>query len=255
MSIVSFVPQGRAGNFFFCAAACWAYCKRHSLEFSVPKFTNSDFHNPIYLHHLQNPNYNQQAAKIVVREQNFHYNELPFEENWRGQNILLSGYFQSWRYFHEYREGMLNAFNLHWGLIPDICSIHARYGDYLTIEGKHIIIDEPYLLSAMESIKTKTGITKFKIFSDDLNLFKQRHGHLYDFEYSSNSDIMADMIEASCCHSNIGSSSTFSWWISYLNRNPGKMIITQKKWFQDLWQDNHGIVDTKDVIPESWIKI
>ena len=255
MSIVSFMPQGRAGNFLFECAAAWAYAKKHGLEFSVPKFTNSDFHCPIYLHHLQHPDYNPQAPRIVVKEQNFHYNEIPFEESWTGQNILLYGYFQSYKYYQEYREEMLDAFNLHWKLIPDTCSIHARYGDYLTIPGKHIIVDEPYLLSAMEIIKAETGIVKFKIFSDDLNLFKQRHGHLYDFEYSTNTDIMADLIDASCCHSNIGSSSTFSYWISELNRNPDKIKTTQKLWFQEGWSESGLPYNTDDLLDDKWIKL
>lgn len=255
MSIVSFMPQGRAGNFFFEAAACWAYCKKHGLEFSVPKFTNSDFHNPIYLHHLQHPNYNPQAPRIVVKEKNFHYDELPFDESWRGQNILLSGYFQSYRYYQEYREEIINAFNLHWELIPDVCAIHARYGDYLTIEKKHIVVDEEYILSAMKIISEKTGITRFKVFSDDLPLFKQRHGDLFPFEYSTNDDIMADLIEASCCHSLIGSSSTFSYWIAELNRNPDKVKTVQKLWFQEGWSENGLPYHTHDLLDDKWIKL
>lgn len=255
MGYVSFLPQGRCGNFMFECATAWAYAKRHGLEFSVPKYTNSDFHCPIYLHHLQHPNYNPNEPRIVVRETNFHYNEIPFEEDWRGQNILLNGYFQSWRYFNEYRDEMLDAFDLHWELIPDVCSIHARYGDYLTIEGKHIVIDEPYLLAAMEIIKAETGIVKFKVYSDNLELFKKRHGHLYDFEYSTNTDIITDLVEISCANSQINSSSTFSWWGAYLNRNPDKIVVTGRQWFQPDWKENTQPVYTHDLLLPEWIKL
>ena len=249
--MVSFTAMGRAGNFLFQAATAWAYAKRHGLEFSTPKSTTHDFWSPLYLHHLQHPNYSEHLPRMVIREQAFHYNELPFDEEWRHQNILLNGYFQSPKYFDEYRDEMLNAFNLPWTPKHDTCSIHARYGDYLTIEGKHILIDEQYLCKAMAIIMRVTGVKKFKVFSDDIPLFKQKFDRLYPFEYSTNTDIMQDLIEISCCAHNIGSSSTFSWWGAYLNRNPNKIIITQELWFQPGW-DN---ADTKDLIPSEWIKL
>lgn len=255
MGFVSFVPMGRAGNYFFECAATWAYAKRHGLEFSAPKRTNSEFWNPLYITHMQHSGYNPNEPQVRVNEKNFHYDELPFDESWRGQNILLQGYFQSWRYFHEYRNEMLAAFSLPWELKPDVCSIQARYGDYLTIPGKHIVIDEEFITKSMAVVKVTTGISRFKVFSDDLPLFKERHENLYDFEYSTNGGIMEDMIEASCCHSNIGSSSTFAWWIAYLNKNPDKVVIFDHRWFQEGWKENTLDVNTKDLLLPEWIKI
>ncbi len=251
MGHVSYIPGGRAGNGLFQIAAAWSLAKKHGMEFSCPLETSSNFWSPLLLKHLQNHNYNPALPAIHIREAHFHYAPLPFEESWRGNNIILSGYFQAPQYFDEYREEMLAGFNLPWEHRPDICSLHARYGDYLEIPGKHIIVNEPYIVEAMKIITEKTGITRFKVFSDDLNLFKQRHGHLYDFEYSSNGEIMEDLIEISCCHSHISSSSTFSWWSTYLNKNPDKVIVAQSRWFRENW-DN---ADTKDIILPTWIKL
>lgn len=255
MTFVSWIPQGRAGNFFMTAMAVFAYCKKHGLNFSVPKFTNSEFHSPIYLHHLQAPEYNFDAPRVMINEQHFHYDELPFDESWRYQNILINGYLQSWRYWDDYRDEIIEAFKLPYEPKLDTVAIHARYGDYCHIEGKHIIVDREYLKKSMSYITEKTGLTKFKVFSDDLPLFQKANGDMYDFEYSTNSDIIADLLEISWCHSQINSSSTFSWVAAYFNQNPDKIIITQTDWFQPLWKDSHGIVDTKDIIPPSWIKL
>ena len=252
MPYVSFLPAGRAGNFFFTCAAAWAYAKRHGFDFSVPKYTTSEFWSPLYLPHLQNPEYNDQQPRVIVREKHFHYAPIEFSEGWRGNNIVLSGYFQSYKYFNEYRDEMLDAFALPWHHIPDVCSIQARFGDYLTIEGKHILVDEPYLKSAMELVTAETGIIRFKVFSDDLNYFKHNFGHLYNFEYSTNNDILSDLIEISCCHSQIGSSSTFAWWGAYLNRNPMKAVVQQGQWFQQGWSDGNGVVDTSDLLLPEW---
>lgn len=251
MPHVIFNPQGRLGNFYMEAFAAWAYAKKHGLKFTIPFKTSSDFHSPIYSHHLRDYTYNKDLPKVIIVEKHFHYAPLPFVEDWASKNIELRGYFQSAKYWDEYREEMLDAFKFGWELIDNVCSIHARYGDYLTIAGKHIIVNEQYIVEAMSIITDKTGIKKFKIFSDDIPLFKQRHGDLYNFEYSDNDDIYKDFIDISKCHSNINSSSTFSWAAAYINRNPDKVVVTQKQWFQHNW-DN---ADTRDIIPDDWIKL
>lgn len=253
--MVKALNYGRCGNVFFQVACAIGYAKKNGLDFSVQSTTNSDFWNPLYLQHLVNPAWDESKERIIIKEKNFHYDELEFNEDWRSKNIILDGYFQSFRYYQEYREEVLDAFNLHWELMPDVCAIHARYGDYLTIVGKHIIVDEEYILKAMKLVSEKTGITRFKVFSDDIPLFKQRHGDLFHFEYSTNTDIMADLIEASCCHSLIGSSSTFSYWIAELNRNPDKVKTVQSKWFVDGWTENGKPYNTYDLLDDKWIKL
>lgn len=251
MGKVSFIPAGRLGNYFFTCAAAWAYAKRHGMEFSAPTRTSNEFWSPIYMPHLQDLNYDNSIPTITVREKHFHYAPIDFQEEWRNNNITLSGYFQSEKYWKEYKEEMLDAFKLDWHLNKDICSLHGRFGDYLTIGGKHILLTKEFILDAIEIIKEKTGITRFKVFSDDLNYFRNQFGNLYPFEYSTNETIWEDFIEMSCCHSHINSSSTFSWWSAYVNRNPDKVIVTSRNWFQPNW-DN---ADTSDIVPSDWIKI
>lgn len=254
--MVYFNAAGRLGNHHFMAANCIAYALRHGLEFSLPDKTTHDFWSPLYLKHLINPKFNIYGPTIRIDEKHFHYEALPFDESWRDMNICMTGYFQSEKFFSDYKDEVIKLFNYPYKLIPDVCSVQARFGDYLTVKGKHIIVDEGYLMAAMALIYTCTGIFRFKVFSDDIPYFKKEFGHLHPFEYSTNRTIEEDLVEISCCHSNINSSSTFAWWGAYLNRNPDKIVVTQEKWFQDGWKDEYGrLVDTKDIIPDSWIKI
>jgi hypothetical protein len=248
--MVTFPAVGRLGNFYFECATAIAYSLEHELEFTVPFTTTSDYWSPIYLKHLQNGKYDSSLEKIEIEEKVFEYQELPFEERWRDKNIIINGYRQSYKYFEKYRDEILYLFG-HPYEKKNVCSIHARYGDYLEIIGKHIIIDENYLTRAMKIITERTGINRFKVFSDDLQTFKNRLGHLYDFEYSSNTNETDDLIEMSCCDSHVNSSSTFSWWGAWLNQNPDKVIVTPTDWFQKGWCN----LNTKDIVPESWIKI
>lgn len=251
MVFVSWTPAGRLGNFFMTAMSVFAYAKRHGLNFTVPFNTSSDYWSPIYLKHLQDKRFDDTQPTIRIKEKQFHYVPLEFHEDYKRRNVIIQGYLQSHLYHKEFREEIIEAFALPYELKEDTCSIHARYGDYLTIEGKHIIVDEPYLQKSMGYIMNKTGIKKFKVFSDNLDLFRERHGALYDFEYSPNQTEMDDLIEMSSCAHNINSSSTFSWTSAWLNRNPNKIVITQREWFQTGWD----LANTKDVIPSSWLKM
>ena len=252
--MVSFRAMGRAGNFLFEAASSYGYARRNGLEWGVPNWSTHAFWSPIYLQHLVHPNYNRQED-VLLNENGMQYQDIPFRENWRNQNIVLNGYWQSEKYFKEYRDEIIEKFAFPYTMKEDTCSIQARFGDYLTIPGKHILVEEPYLRSAISYIQNETGINKFKVFSDDLNYFKNNFGHIYNFEYSTNGDIIQDLIEISCCHSNINSSSTFAFWGAWLNRNPEKVVVTQHKWFQDGWAEGSIIAKTQDIIPENWIKL
>lgn len=249
--MISYLPMGRMGNCLFQAAATIALALRNGADFSMPFSTSSDVWSPIYCKHLQNQKWQQGRVDIIIEEKQFNYDPIQYDKNWNTKQVLLKGYFQDERYFVDFKNEIIDLFNFHWELKKDVCSIHARYGDYLTIPGKHIIIDDDYLRKAIKEITERTGIVRFKIFSDDVNMFKSRHGNIYQFEYSTNTNEVDDMIEISSCHSHINSSSTFSWWSAYLNRNPEKVIITQREWFQHGWDG----ADTSGIIPSTWIKL
>jgi hypothetical protein len=237
------------------AANCIAMSLRHGMDFSIPNISSHNFWNPVYLPHLHKE-YDRSLPTVTINENQFHFEPIHWDRSWEDKNIMLNGYWQSYKYFHEYRNKLLDLFNYPWHCIDDTCSIHARYGDYLTIPGKHILLTQEYLEVAMDMVIKEKGIRKFKVFSDSIPDFNLRFGKLYDFEYSTNINIEQDLIEISSCSSNIGSSSTFSFWAAYLNRNPDKMVIQQSVWFQDGWKDEYGrLVDTKDVLLPEWIKL
>ena len=114
-----------------------------------------------------------------------------------------------------------------------------------------IRIQVQYLTKSIQLIINTTGITNFKVFSDDIALFKHRHGNLYNFEYSTNTNEWDDLVDISHCAHQINSSSTFSWWGAWLNRNPNKIVITQKEWFNGNWMN----LNVSDIVPENWVKL
>jgi len=53
----------------------------------------------------------------------------------------------------------------------------------------------------------------------------------------------------SLCQHNIIANSSFSWWGAWLNANPNKIVIAPKQWFAS------GHHDTKDLIPQAWVRL
>lgn len=170
--MISFKPEwGRLGNFLFRAAHCIAFALKNNDEFSMPNKTKDPYWSPIYLQHLVHPQYESWREDVLINEQTHHWQEIEYMESWRGKHVIMDGYWQTEKYFKDFRNEILYLFSFPWELRADVCSIHARFGDYLLIHGKHIIVDEPYLRSAMALITERTGITRFKVFSDDIPMF------------------------------------------------------------------------------------
>lgn len=58
-----------------------------------------------------------------------------------------------------------------------------------------------------------------------------------------------DLRIISLCKHNIIVNSIFSSWEAWLNRNPDKIVIAPRKWFND------PSINTDDLIPDNWIRI
>lgn len=250
--MIGFTPAGRLGNWLFEFATAFAYAMKHNIDFSVPSKTMDNYWNPIYCSHLVNPEWNSDLPTIHLWEGRHDYEELPFDESWRDKNIIIEGYRQSEKYFKDYRSEILYALDFPWQQ-KDFISIHVRRGDYLHLQQKHILYDIAYMRKAT-SYFYDLGYDYFKVFSDDIAWCKEEFSKpdfgAFKIEFSNEPDELSDMIEMSCARHHICSSSTFAWWGAWLNRNPDKIVVIPELWFQPGW----GNLETKDIVPETWLK-
>jgi hypothetical protein len=192
---------------------------------------------------------------ITYNEPNFSYNEINYTI---GTNLLLSGYYQSEKYFKNNKDVILNLFEPTKEIINHIkekipkienyISIHVRRGDYLNLPNFHPQQDMKYYTDAIDFFGRDNH---FIIFSDDLDYVKMAFDFLPKKTFTNLGEDYLDLYAISLCQHHIISNSTFGWWGSYLNTKKDKKIISPLKWFGP----NLSYHNTSDLIPEEWIRM
>lgn len=209
----------------------------------------------------------------VIREKGFQYNELLVLEM-MNRDVLLSGYFQSYKYFQENYEPicriiglgkmkteLLLSLDLVDKSLEKTISMHFRLGDYKKIPEYHPIATYEYYEGALTHIQKQKPHEDFTIYffceDGDFEEVKVTVDKLakrfprYCFVRGDNT--LADwqqMLLMSCCHHNIIANSSFSWWGAYFNSHDDKIVCYPSVWFGP--SANH---DTSDLCPPEWIKI
>lgn len=225
-----------------------AYALKHDLDFSMPDGKGKDhFHSPVYRTHLINPNYNPSLQEVRLWENGHHYQELPFEEEWRNKNIIIEGYRQSEKYYADYRNEILALLEYPYEKRENLVAIHVRRGDYLLLRDKHPVVTKEWYENAMSKFGSNF---KFRFYSDDILWCKKEFGNRIDCEFSEGNDIEFDAYDGAMCEHQIISASTFGWAMAWLNRNPNKIVYIPKDWFVPGYH-----LDTKDIVPLSWYKL
>ncbi len=178
----------------------------------------------------------------------------------------LEDYYQSEKYFKETEETIKKEFTLRDPLCKtaeifankigavNSVALHIRRGDYTTNDKlKDVLRALPlrYYEKAVEMIGVKVESPYFFVFSDDIDWAKENLKTTYPTTFVSHKNIedYEELSLMSLCKHNIIANSSFSWWGAWLNKNPNKVVIAPKDWFVDTSRN------TKDLIPETWIKI
>lgn len=249
--MISASLEGGLGNTLFQISTCLAHSLKYGYAYRIPRKIN----NPHYEWQLPyispNINYTDEELNLeVYKEPSFEYSEIP-----PLNDICLQGYFQSFKYFDDYREEIIKALNFKYEMKKNYCSIHIRMGDFLDKPECHPPITKGYIFEAMMRIMTRVddwSAVKFLVFSDSIRIAKEmlssREFKSFPIEYSERRNEVEDLELASSCQWNIGSNSAYSWWIYYLNQYKNKIGVFPFFWFGKELPHN-----TKDLIPPECI--
>ncbi len=276
---VSITIQGGLGNQLFQIATAYSYSIRNKKKLifkynqNYPNnfnLTRKGYWDNLFSKNLKTIDKNtfDDIQFINYYEKyNCLYKEIPYIE----KNILLNGYYQSFKYFDNddtrnflrhlvYSSKNLmylsynyyNKIKLYFTKLnnlecndDDLVSIHIRRTDFiLTKKNYHNVLDIDYYIKALDITKKKNVV----IFSDDIewckininnNIIKNKNLYYIDINIEEIEFILMSLIK-----NNIIANSTFSLMASYISYyEDKKIIIAPKKWLSDAQiKENNGIV-------------
>jgi hypothetical protein len=211
----------------------------------------------------------------IIRENGFSYNELPIQ-NFTGSDIMIFGYFQSYKYFQQqynliYRilnidkmkNELLQKTNLTHEFLNNVISLHFRIGDYKKIQHFYKLTTYNYYENSLNKIlsfqQNKNKEFTVFYFCEDvdiedvlfiINKLQEKFTMIKFIRGDKSLEDWEQMLLMSCCHHNIIANSSFSWFGAYFNSNSDKIVCYPSVWFGPSL--NH---DTKDLCPPEWFKI
>lgn len=183
------------------------------------------------------------------------------------QDVYLDGYWQSEKYFVDIGDIIRNEFivtspqeGLNQALADQIkscesVSLHIRRGDYVSNSNTNMIhgtCDIDYYMRCIECITKTVENPHFFVFSDDIEWARLNLKLPYPITFIDNNGPeknYEDLRLMTQCRHNIIANSSFSWWGAWLNKNPYKIVVAPKNWF------NTNERSTKDLIPGGWYQI
>lgn len=239
---------GGIGNQLFIVAAGYAYSKKYNKDIVIDADGWSTSQGNSCLSYkdniFKNIEYGSSSSESIhnISEKRFNYDELPFVDG----SVAITGYFQSLKYFEDYKNEFLSLISL-----PDVempilknknVAFHIRRGDYLKYKDKHYVCNTEYFNNQFENFK-----------GYQINLFTDSPEHVskefetYDFNLIKSSSDLMDLSMISKHDNIVCSNSSFSWWASLLG-TPKNQIIVPDKWF-------HNFEPHEDIYREEFTKV
>ena len=202
------------------------------------------------------------SQQLIYQEPFFHYAPIPFGVNAKTTNIKLHGYFQSYKYFAEYKELIFRMIHLKEAqealrekvkpylpvsvsAFENVVSLHFRVGDYAQIQHAHPLMPVEYYEKALEQLlKDDTNEKKdwFILYfceendiayvNEKIQILKQnvKFKELTFIKVPRELDDWEQMLLMSLCSHHIIANSTFSWWGAYFSSGAG-FVYYPSVWF------------------------
>lgn len=248
--MIVFVPCGGLGNLLFQHAAAWSHAREQGQELAAlgwypdvctvrPKFAE---YSQLFKH-----------VKMLGKEGDYPYEPWPGSpsqlrylallsgetnvwEQIAGSPIpndarILTGYFQSWKYFDKYRIEIRDLLRSNeseaWAeqkarFSGGVC-MHVRRGDYLRLQDTHPVCPTSYYTEAMKLFPNN----KFLLFCEEP--VDDIVGD--NIEVINEPDPIRTLFLMSLCDGFIIANSTLSLMAYYMREQEGARLVAPKNWF------------------------
>lgn len=203
-------------------------------------------------------------GRPVFREKYFHFDSAMLDVR---APVYLDGYFQSEKYFLEYKNLIASEFTvatppcalaqemLEQMATHNAICMHVRRGDYVanaTAQVFHGLCTLDYYHQALRIVADGVPNPHCYVFSDDPHWV--RSNFLCEFPMSivdihGPNEAHEDLRLMAACEHFVIANSSLSWWGAWLGGCPQKRIVAPKDWFQS------SANDPKDLIPDHWVRI
>lgn len=223
---------GGIGNQLFQIAAGYAYSKKHykNLLINISNWTASQGSNPnVYANNLlKNFTYYRGSTDHATKfeEEGFNYKEIP---EFKG-DVVINGYFQSLKYFENYKEEFVNQldlpnFNMNF-IDDDSVAFHIRRGDYAKYP--QVFGDnEEYFRKLFNQFKDR----KINVFTDSPD-YATKFSEVAKFTIIRSASELKDLTALANHKTLVCSNSSFSWWASVLGVEKDAIYVP-KVWLHD----------------------
>ena len=146
--------------------------------------------------------------------------------------------------------------------INNTCSVslHVRRGDYLTPENQKLyggICTDAYYIEGIRQMRERYPGCRFFLFTNDREWGRRQFGQdrdkedaditWVDLQGAGDNDYMEFLLMSRCKH-HILANSSFSWWASYLNKNPGKTVLAPQRWLNGADNSDFYRADMQKII-------
>ncbi len=242
-SFVCPIMKGQLGNQLFICSTTLAYAWDYNAEalfYNLNRKENRTSYNKDRLFFRLKTVHPDRRFKHIFKEKVWYSSErIPFLED-----IVIEGYFQSWKHFHHHREKILETFepsqftknyihNTYQHLLyrSDTVAVHVRTADHVVHESSIPFLGEEYFINAMNLFPDHYH---FVFFSDRINWCKNRFMKLKkNITFIEGNYAIEDMfLMAKCKHQIIGNS-TFGWWAAYLTKDSEKKVVAPERWIAE----------------------
>ena len=252
------------GNRMFAYASSYGLAKETNRIFVYHSFSNI-LTNSFGITHLPQREINCSSCvefcttKCCVFQEELY--RLPEED------IILSGFMQSWKYFIKYDDEIRKQFIFKSNIRNKameflntvnakkkfrIVGVHIRRGDMMNIKNKnygHTVADVEYLNRAIAYFKNKYSCV-FVVSSNDLQWSENALKHYANNTvYTRGNSATLDLAILSMCDHVIMTVGTFGWWAGYLS---GGEVIYYKNW-PKIGSTFDSTIAKEDYFPRSWI--